>query len=55
MRELANLETVGLNVRADNGAALSLYESLGFARHCRFYEAVGHRLTPISQPPIDAD
>ena len=55
MRELANLETVGLNVRADNGAALSLYESLGFARHCRFYEAVGHRLTTISQPPIDAD
>ena len=44
MRELAHLETVGLNVRADNGAALSLYESLGFARHCRFYEAVGHRL-----------
>src|SRR5688572_282909 len=40
MRELASLETVGLNVRADNGAALSLYESLGFERHCPFYEAV---------------
>jgi ribosomal protein S18 acetylase RimI-like enzyme len=43
MRELASVETVGLNVRADNGAALSLYESLGFGRHCRFYEAVAVR------------
>jgi ribosomal protein S18 acetylase RimI-like enzyme len=43
MRELAALETVGLNVRADNGAALSLYESLGFERHCPFYEAVAVR------------
>jgi len=32
------IETVGLNVRADNGAAVHLYESLGFARHCEFYE-----------------
>jgi ribosomal protein S18 acetylase RimI-like enzyme len=40
MRQLADLETVGLNVRADNGAALSLYESLGFKRHCPFYEAI---------------
>lgn len=43
MRELASLETVGLNVRADNGAALSLYESLGFERHCPFFEAVAVR------------
>ena|SRR5688572_17955015 len=43
MRQLAGLETVGLNVRADNGAALSLYESLGFKRHCPFYEAVAVR------------
>ncbi len=41
--ELAGIETVGLNVRADNGAALSLYESLGFARYCQFYEAVAVR------------
>jgi ribosomal protein S18 acetylase RimI-like enzyme len=43
MRQLADIGTVGLNVRADNGAALSLYESLGFERHCPFYEAVALR------------
>jgi GNAT superfamily N-acetyltransferase len=37
---LAGIETVGLNVSADNRAAIHLYESLGFVRHCPFVEAV---------------
>jgi ribosomal protein S18 acetylase RimI-like enzyme len=41
MHELAGVETVGLNVRADNAAAIHLYESLGFTQHCLFYEAIG--------------
>lgn len=40
MRELAGVETVGLNVRHDNPAAIHLYESLGFTHHCPFYEAI---------------
>ena len=44
MRELASVETVGLNVRADNAAAIGLYESLGFVRHCEFYEALARRV-----------
>lgn len=41
--ELEGIETVGLNVRADNHAALHLYESLGLTRHCQFYEALAMR------------
>jgi ribosomal protein S18 acetylase RimI-like enzyme len=37
---LRDIDTIGLNVRANNAAAIRLYESLGLARHCEFYEAV---------------
>lgn len=40
LHELAGIATVGLNVRADNDAAIRVYESLGFVRHCGFYEAL---------------
>jgi GNAT superfamily N-acetyltransferase len=38
--DLAGIQTIGLNVGADNDAALHLYESLGFTRHCEFYEGL---------------
>ncbi|MDO8677293.1 MAG: GNAT family N-acetyltransferase [Acidobacteriota bacterium] len=43
LEALTGIETIGLNVRADNDAALHLYESLGFTRHCPFYEALANR------------
>jgi ribosomal protein S18 acetylase RimI-like enzyme len=43
LAELAGVDTIGLNVRTDNHAAVRLYESLGFRRHCEFYEAVATR------------
>ncbi len=48
LSDLAGIETVGLNVRADNGAAVHLYESLGFARHCEFYEALRGGVPKVS-------
>ena len=40
MTALAGIETVGLNVRANNAAAIRVYESLGFVRHCPFFEGL---------------
>jgi ribosomal protein S18 acetylase RimI-like enzyme len=41
---LAGIDTIGLNVRADNDAAIRVYESLGFVRHCDFREALATSL-----------
>lgn len=40
LTDLAGIGTIGLNVRADNDAAIRMYEGLGFTRHCRFTEAL---------------
>jgi ribosomal protein S18 acetylase RimI-like enzyme len=40
LNELRGIETIGLNVRADNNAAIRMYEGLGFTRHCEFTEAL---------------
>lgn len=42
--ELRDLETIGLNVREGNAAAIRVYESLGFVTHCDFREAIATRL-----------
>ena len=43
LHELQGIETIGLNVRADNAAAIRVYESLGFDIHCPFIEAIATR------------
>jgi ribosomal protein S18 acetylase RimI-like enzyme len=43
INELRDLETIGLNVRVDNRSAIRAYESLGFATHCDFREALAVR------------
>ena len=53
LEALADIDTIGLNVRVDNRAAIRVYASLGFVRHCPFYkrsrrEPVGF---PTRRPP----
>ena len=44
IHELAGIATIGLNVRADNTAAIRVYESLGFVKHCDFTEGLATHL-----------
>ena len=43
LHRLRHLKTIGLNVRNDNVAAIKVYESLGFVKHCDFFEAIARR------------
>ena len=40
LHALQGIDTIGLNVRADNPGAIAIYERLGFVRHCPFIEAL---------------
>ena len=40
LHALQGIETIGLNVRADNDSAIKMYERLGFVRHSPFTEAL---------------
>lgn len=44
VKELEGIETIALNVRAENLPAIRLYESLGFSRHCEFFEGMATAL-----------
>ena len=39
---------IALNVVQTNLAAVKVYERLGFARYCAFYEGLAHRRLPAS-------
>ena len=47
VNELRSIATVGLNVRVDNAAAIRVYESLGFVKHCDFLEAIAERRSTL--------
>lgn len=38
------ITTIVLNVRSSNDAAIRVYEGLGFARYCNYYEAIVSRI-----------
>lgn len=46
LHELRGVETIGLNVRVDNLAAIRVYQTLGFEKHCDFLEAVAVSKAP---------
>ena len=48
LEALADIDTIGLNVRVDNRAAIRVYASLGFVRHCPFYKR--SRREPVGFP-----
>jgi ribosomal protein S18 acetylase RimI-like enzyme len=43
LQDLQGIDTIGLNVRAGNAAAIRVYQSLGFVKHCEFFEALAVR------------
>jgi ribosomal protein S18 acetylase RimI-like enzyme len=43
LRRLRHVPTIGLNVRQDNLAAIRVYESLGFVKHCGFLEGLARK------------
>jgi GNAT superfamily N-acetyltransferase len=43
LRRLRHVPTIGLNVRQDNVAAIRVYESLGFVKHCGFMEGLARK------------
>ena len=43
LRQMPPSGVIALNVRQDNGPALSVYQRLGYTRYCSFYEGLAER------------